>query len=81
MFIRTCSRFLAVSKQLGLMLRRPTLSNNFRHLTVKLMANIQFETNFGQFSIDWKPGADSGFLRGEGAKGMMTLYGMEMSDF
>ena len=25
------------------MLQRPTLSNNFRHLTVKLMANIGFE--------------------------------------
>ena len=26
-------------------------------------------------------GADPGFLPGEGAKGMMTLYGMGMSDF
>ena len=27
------------------------------------------------------PGADPGFLPGEGAKVMMTLYGMGMSDF
>ena len=27
------------------------------------------------------PGADPGFLPGEGAKGLMTLYGMGMSDF
>ena len=27
------------------------------------------------------PGADRGLLPGEGAKGMMTLYGMGMSDF
>ena len=26
----------------------------FRHLTVKLMANIGFEAKFGQFSIDWE---------------------------
>ena len=26
-------------------------------------------------------GADPGFLPGEGAKGLMTLYGMVMSDF
>ena len=26
-------------------------------------------------------GTDPGFLTGEGAKGMMTLYGMGMSDF
>ena len=26
-------------------------------------------------------GADPGFLPGEGAKGMMTLYGMGLSDF
>ena len=28
-----------------------------------------------------KSGADPGFLPGEGAKGMMTLYGMGMNDF
>ena len=27
------------------------------------------------------PGADPGFLPGEGAKGLMTLYGVGMSDF
>ena len=28
-----------------------------------------------------RPDADPGFLPGEGAKGLMTLYGMGMSDF
>ena len=27
------------------------------------------------------PGADPGFLPGEGAKGLITLYGMGMNDF
>ena len=31
--------------------------------------------------VPLKSGADPGFLPGEGAKGMMTLYGMGMSDF
>ena len=35
-----------------------------------------------KFVAMWEdPGADPGFLPGEGAKGMMTLYGMGMSDF
>ena len=31
--------------------------------------------------IKWASGADPGFLPGEGAKGLMTFYGMGLSDF
>ena len=34
-----------------------------------------------KINVSCETGADPGFLPGEGAKGMMTLYGMGMSEF
>ena len=40
-----------------------------------------FLTVVKEYFIVCLSGTDPGFLPGEGAKGLMTLYGIEMSDF
>ena len=60
------------------------LANSWRHSLITLDNWAAFQvysaSQVSQIRVQ-TAGADPGFLPGEGAKGLMTLYGMGMSDF